>query len=258
MAGDKYVGNRKNDQGSGQERIGFMTIAGWDQLLHQVNQQIEEMEQLPLPEVKDKMFALLEGIDAIHRESLSRLVSLFKEGVLEQVITDPPIHTLMELYDLLPPEIEEEEEDDGPQFDDSGFPTFPVRVITEANKKPPLKPKYPRWIPVPEAAGTLPPDSTKVMDIDGYSILLCRVGDEYFAMASSCGQDGASLSDATLSKYTLTCHNHEGCHYDIRMGTRIAARGSSIDCYPVEVSENDKDRVMIGLDMEFVPNVPVF
>ena len=248
------MGNRNKDQDDSQQRVGYMTTAGWDQLLNQVNQQIEELEQLPLPEVKDKVFALLEGIDAIHREALGRLVSLFKEGVLEQVITDPPIHTLMELYDLLPPE----PEDDEPKFDDNGFPVIPVRVESTAKKAPPPKPAYPRWIPVPEVHGTLSPDTTRVMEIDGHNILLCRVGDEYFAMASSCGQDGTSLADATLSKYTLTCHNHEGCYYDIRMGTRIAASGSSIDCYPVEVSKKDKDRIMIGLDMEFVPNVPVF
>ena len=67
-----------------------------------------EMEELPLPEVKDKVFELLAGIDTIHREGLWRLVRLFKEGVLEQVVTDPAIHNLMELYDLLPPEAEEE------------------------------------------------------------------------------------------------------------------------------------------------------
>ena len=249
------MSNSNNEQ-SGEERVGFMTVAGWDQLLIQVNEQIEELEQLPLPEVKDKVFTLLQGIDAIHREALSRLVSLFKEGVLEQVISDPPIHTLMELYDLLPPEVAEEDEE--PQFDNSGFPIIPVRVIQEINKKPPEKPKYPRWIPVPEVNGTLSPDSTKLMDIDGHNILLCRVGDEYFAMGSSCEQDGASLDGATINKYTLTCHNHEGCYYDVRQGTRIAARGDSLKCYPVEISENDKNRVMIGLDMEFVPNLPVF
>jgi hypothetical protein len=35
--------------------------------------------------------------------SASRLVRLFKEGVLAQIVTDPAIRTLMELYDLKPP-----------------------------------------------------------------------------------------------------------------------------------------------------------
>jgi hypothetical protein len=93
-----------------QERIGYMTSSGWEKLLQQVNAQIEELEQISDSEVKDKVFTLLAGIDAIHRESLGRLVSLFKEGVLEQVINDPPIHTLMELYDLLPAMEEHQEQ----------------------------------------------------------------------------------------------------------------------------------------------------
>ena len=240
------------DQDSSQQRIGYMTTAGWDKLLDQVSQQIEELDSLPLPEVKDKVFALLEGIDAIHRESLSRLVSLFKEGVLQQVITDRPIHDLMELYDLLPVEAIETEQ----QFDKNGFPLIPIQVIAAENKAPPVQPKFPHWVPVPETQGTLEPNSTRLMDIDGHSILLCRVADEYFALASSCEQDSSSLAEATISKYTLSCPNHEGCYYDVRQGTRIAARGR-IDCFPVEVSESDKDRVMIGIDMEFVPDLPV-
>ncbi len=56
--------DQSHQQGSSQQRIGYMTTAGWDKLLDQVNQQIEELEQLPLPDVKDKVFTLLEGIDA--------------------------------------------------------------------------------------------------------------------------------------------------------------------------------------------------
>jgi nitrite reductase/ring-hydroxylating ferredoxin subunit len=245
------VDDKNHHQDSSQQRIGYMTTAGWDKLLDQVNQQIEELEQLPLPDVKEKVFTLLEGIDAIHREALGRLVSLFKKGVLEQVIEDRPIHTLMELYDLLPPE-----EDNEQKFDKNGFPLIPIQALAAMKKAPVPPPKYPRWIPMLEAHGALTPGSTKLMDIDGHMILLCRVGDEYFALAGSCEQDGASFDGAAISKYTLTCPNHTGCYYDVRQGTRIAASGT-INCYPVEVSENDKDRVMIGLDMDFVPDLPV-
>ena len=93
-----------------QALIGFMTNDEWDELLSYVNELIQEMEELPLPDVKDKVFELLAGIDSIHREGLWRLVRLFKEGVLEQVVTDPAIHTLMELYDLLPAEPEQDTE----------------------------------------------------------------------------------------------------------------------------------------------------
>ena len=234
-----------------QERIGYMTSSGWEKLLGQVNSQIEVLEQISDSEVKDQIFTLLAGIDAIHRESLSRLISLFKEGVLEQVIRDPPIHTLMELYDLLPSDAKDNEQ----QYDENGFPIIPLDVVTEAKDAAPVKPKIPHWVPTPDAQSTLEPNSTNLVNIDGHSILLCRVDDEYFALDSSCAQDGSSLKEATLNKYALTCHNHQGCYYDIRQGTRIAARGESIECYPVEA---DKNRIMIGIDMDFIPNLPVF
>ena len=130
--------NRDNSAHN-QERVGFMTNSGWDSLLVQVNQQIEEFENHPLPEVKDKVFSLLESIDLIHRESLGRLVSLFKEGVLEQVVSDPPIHTLMELYDLLPPEPEAEVSEF--EIDKNGFPSIPVEMNFAPKKSPPVAPK---------------------------------------------------------------------------------------------------------------------
>ncbi|HIC39888.1 hypothetical protein MNB_SUP05-13-636 [hydrothermal vent metagenome] len=234
-----------------QERIGYMTSAGWDKLLEQVNTHIEELEKISDPELKEQIFDLLAGIDAIHRESLGRLVSLFKEGVLEQVINDPPIHTLMELYDLLPA-LEEHQEQ---QYDESGFPVIPLDSVTGAKGTAPVKPKIAHWVPVPGKQPTLEPNSTNLVNVDGHDILICRVDDEYFAVASRCAQDGSSLEKANLNKYTLTCHNHQGCHYDVRQGTRIAARGESIDCYPIEA---DEKRIMIGIDMDFVPNLPVF
>lgn len=245
--------NRDNSAHN-QERVGFMTNSGWDSLLVQVNQQIEEFENHPLPEVKDKVFSLLESIDLIHRESLGRLVSLFKEGVLEQVVSDPPIHTLMELYDLLPPEPEAEVSEF--EIDKNGFPSIPVEMNFAPKKSPPVAPKYPRWIPVSDGYESVQPNTTQIVDVDGTQVLLCRVRDEYFALEPTCEQDGASLSGASISQYTLTCATHSGCHYDIRQGTRIGASGS-IKCYPVEVGKQDKNRVMIGLDMEFVPTLPV-
>ncbi len=236
---------------SNSERIGYMTLAGWDKLLSQVNSQIEELEKISHAETKDKVFTLLAGIDAIHRESLGRLVSLFKEGVLEQVIADPPIYTLMELYDLLPIDVKDNEQ----QYDKNGFPIIPLNNITKVKNTTPIKPKISHWVPASNAQSTLEPNSTNLINVDDHSILLCRVYDEYFALNSSCAQDGSSLKGATINKYTLTCHNHQGCHYDVRQGTRIAASGEAIECYPVQADEN---RVMIGIDMDFVPNLPVF
>ena len=85
-----------------QQLLGFMSNEDWDAVLAQIADLLKEVENIPYPGVKEKIFDLLQAIDTVHREPLRRLVHVFKEGVLEMVVTDPAIHTLMELYDLLP------------------------------------------------------------------------------------------------------------------------------------------------------------
>ena len=144
MADPKQKDNNDHPENS-QQLVGFMSTAGWDGLLAQVNAQLEEMEQLPLPEVKDKVFELLAGIDAIHREALRRLVSVFKEGVLEKVVTDPAIHTLMELYDLLPPEVEAKPVAANKK---NTFMGIPIQVVsTPAPEQAPVRQRYPTGYP---------------------------------------------------------------------------------------------------------------
>ena len=238
-----------------QALVGFMSNDEWDELLSYVNELITEMEELPLPEVKDKVFELLAGIDTIHREGLWRLVRLFKEGVLEQVVTDPAIHTLMELYDLLPAEAEEETEQTGDKLK-VNFPNIPIKVMPMEKEQAPKKASlFPHWVPALKDKEDLLPGALRAVQVDDQSILLCRVENEFFALANQCAQDGASLEQSELSSYTLSCCNHPGCLYDIRQGTRIAGSGE-IDCFPVDVTEGGS--VMVGIGMEFIPKLPSF
>ena len=78
---------------------GFLTNNEWDELLLKTDYLISELEKINEEKTRKKIFELLNLVDQIHRESLTRLVRLFKDGVLEQVISDPPIRTLMDLYD---------------------------------------------------------------------------------------------------------------------------------------------------------------
>ena len=230
----------------------------WDQLLSYVNTMIIEMEQLPLPDVKEEVFKLLAGIDSIHRESIHRLVRLFKEGVLEQVITDPPIRTLMQLYDIVP--TTDANEINTPTGD---TPSVPIKFVPSASPSPPPSPipsplpnqQYPHWVPALSHRDELHPGNVIEVLLDDHPVLLCRVEDAFFALASSCAQDGSSMRDATLSKFTLSCPAHSVCLYDVRQGTRIAATDAVV-CYPVEIT--DGGRVMVGIDMEFVPKLPSF
>lgn len=231
-----------------QQLVGFMTNVAWGGLLDEVNGLVEKMESIPDGEVKTDLFRLLDGIDAMQSEALRRLVRLFKEGVLEKVVSDPAIHTLMELYDLLPAEAEEEA-----AAAKSVFPTIPIRAL-RTSSAPPLR--FPHWVPVLATRDDLAPGSIRDdLVVDDLALVLARREDRLFAVDGLCRVDGASLRGASLSGYTLSCPNHPGCHYDVRNGARIGG-GESLACHPVKV--DDQGRVMVGLDMDFKPDLPSF
>ena len=231
-----------------QALVGFMSNDEWDALLTHVNALVQQMEELPDGEVKTAVFQALDGIDAIHREALRRLVRLFKEGVLEKVVSDPAIHTLMELYDLLP----EETEEPPPEKPQKKFPTIAIKAV---HYVPPAKQRYPHWVPVLQRADELASGVAKEFVVDAGAVLLCRREDQFFAVESICAQDASSLSGAILSGYMLSCPNHSGCYYDVRQGTRIGG-SEKIACYPIKQDEDG--RVLVGLDMDFIPKLPSF
>jgi Fe-S cluster biogenesis protein NfuA/nitrite reductase/ring-hydroxylating ferredoxin subunit len=67
---------------------------------------VQGFESLPIPEVREKVFEMLQVIDAVHREGLERLVSFLneqeEEGAVERAAEDSVIRTLLVFYDLLP------------------------------------------------------------------------------------------------------------------------------------------------------------
>jgi len=180
-------------------------------------------------------------------------VRLFKDGVLDKVVTDPAIHTLMELYDLLPESASQPQAEPAiaeGAVSKSRFTTIPIRAVSAS---PPPPPRFPHWLPVLGQLAELPAGTARELPADGEPILLCRRGDELFALDSRCARDGASLRGASLSGYTLTCPQHAGCHYDVRQGAPVGG-GHGVECYPVRV--DDDGRVLIGLDMDFAPRLP--
>lgn len=218
-------------------------------MLAHVDHLVRELERLPDPQIKKRVFDLLQGIDALHREALHRLVRLFKEGVLEKVVTDPAIRTLMELYDLLPPEPEAAAKP-APRR----FPNIPVRV--ERTPRPAAAVPRPHWVPALLGPTDAPaPGTTVLRRLDDRDVLLCRVDQEWFALEARCATDGASLEGASLSQYTLICPRHSGCFYDVRQGSRIGGSGS-IACLPVRPDE--QGRVQVGFGMPFTPRLPSY
>lgn len=235
--------------GAEQQLLGFMSNDEWDALLADVNERIAQMEALPDGPAKQQVFELLNGIDALHREGLTRLVRLFKDGVLEQVVTDPAIHTLMELYDMLPTSV-------APPLTPAKpvFPTIPIRAVR--TPPPTAALRYPHWVPMLAHSDELASGGFRDdLIIDGQPLLLARRADAWYALDAACSVDGASMRGASLSGYTLSCPRHAGCHYDVRSGTRVGG-GNGVACHPVKVDEHG--RVLVGLDMDFTPSLPSF
>jgi nitrite reductase/ring-hydroxylating ferredoxin subunit/Fe-S cluster biogenesis protein NfuA len=69
-------------------------------LLEWIGGGIERMEGIEEAETREEVFALLEGIDVLHRQALSRLLELGGEELTERASRDPVVRTLLEMYDL--------------------------------------------------------------------------------------------------------------------------------------------------------------
>lgn len=238
-----------HSQDVSQQLIGFLSNEEWAALLADLNRRIESMEALADGQTRQEVFALLDSIDAVHREALHRLVRLFKDGVLEKVVSDPAIHTLMELYDLLP-------QDQPSAAQQPAFATIPIRAVPAM--PPDAAPRFPHWVPVPVPVDAEAMPATEVhapVAVDGEMLLLARRDSRWYAVDAACPVDGADMSAARLNGFTLSCPNHAGCHYDIRTGARIGG-GPELGCHPVKVDE--RGRVLVGLDMDFQPALPSF
>lgn len=227
--------NLKDD--APQELVGYRSNEEWEALVAATGDALaalDEADEKPREDVR----AALAGIDAIHREALHRLVRLFKEGVLEQVITDPAIHTLMGMYDLLPPETPgcRKVWDFLPQ-DDAGVSADPADTP-------------PHWSPAPVDAA--PADGEfAVCRMEEGTYVLARAGGDLFAFAGVCAEHGAGMREGTLNGYAWACPAAPGCLYDIRSGARMGG-GAPLDCRPVR---RDRARVLIGFGMPFTPSL---
>lgn len=73
------------------------------ELAAELGARIEDLEQMPFPDVRERVFAVLQLMDFVHRVSLKRLSEqLEARGVFRDVLQDEDIALLFTLYDLNP------------------------------------------------------------------------------------------------------------------------------------------------------------
>jgi hypothetical protein len=84
----------------------------YDELMSWVAERASEIDALP-EEVRGPVVALLDGIDLLHREGLSRFVDRVRllggRGMLERLTEDSVVSAFLDLYDLQPSEEEQQQ-----------------------------------------------------------------------------------------------------------------------------------------------------
>lgn len=89
-------------------------------------------------------------------------------------------------------------------------------------------------------ADALTPGTMRSVMVDDVSVLLVRIGEEYFAVRNACADSPLPLDYSTLDGTELRCSWH-GCRYDIRTGHRLdrpdAAQDEHLRVLPVRVNE---------------------
>ncbi|MEM9223145.1 MAG: hypothetical protein AAGB11_12180 [Pseudomonadota bacterium] len=228
--------------GEPQQLIGYRTNEEWNALLAQSAELLGTVEAIEDEDAKKAMFDALSAIDMVHREALHRLVRLFKEGVLEQVVTDPAIHTLMGMYDLLP-----EPEPGCQKVWDFLKPEEETDIAADPAGSPP------HWSPAPVIAE---PESGSVlfMRMEEGSFALANYDGKLFVFDAICGRHKKLMTGGRLDGISFICPHGPGCVYDIRNGARLG--GGGVTCRPVK--RDDKGRPLVGFGMPFEPQMPAF
>lgn len=80
----------------------------FERLQEWVGTALERLENLEDEPTRTEVFALLEGVDLLHRQALGRLLGLVADlggqTLIEQVAEDPVVRALLEMYDLPEPD----------------------------------------------------------------------------------------------------------------------------------------------------------
>lgn len=233
-----------------QSLVGYRTNEEWQDLLAQAATMLGALDEIEDEATRQKVFSAMAGIDAVHREALHRLVRLFKEGVLEQVVTDPAINSLMGMYDLLPPETP----GCAKVWDFMGNDDDADAVSQEQAVSASEVTILPHWSPAPPNA-VVEEGSAYICEMEEARVLLVRVDGNDYALEAECPIHKKSFADGRLDKMLWHCGEGPGCSYDIRNGKRLGG-GQGLNCFPVRV-ESDGRR-MIGFGIPFEPKLPAF
>ncbi len=230
-----------------QKLVGYRTNEEWQDLVAQASAMIAALDDIADEDIKAEVFGALAGIDALHREALHRLVRLFKEGVLEQVVTDPAINTLMGMYDLLPPEGTSDD-----KIVNFAPPASPIpKPPTSVNM---LGGDPAHWTPAP-LPDALNEGEAYYCKMEEASVLVMAVDGQDYAVNGICPAHVADMTGGKLDGYSWICPHGPGCSYDIRNGAKLGG-GVGLICYATK--RDSQGKILIGFGIPFDPIMPPF
>lgn len=75
-------------------------------------------------------------------------------------------------------------------------------------------------------AQDLAPGTTRPAEVAGFKLLICRAGDEYFAIENKCSHTGALLTRGRVRGDCIVCPVH-GARFQLRDGKHLTPPASS-------------------------------
>lgn len=85
----------------------------------------------------------------------------------------------------------------------------------------------------------IPAGGRKPLIFDGRSVLLVRIGDDFFAVEDVCSHDGQPLTDGPLHGKSIECPRH-GARFDLRTGRPLCMPAvEPISVYEVLIQGDD-------------------
>ena len=214
----------------------------------------------PDSDVRERVFALLDGVDALHRAAFTRLDAILRApgaaAAWREVRKDPLLRTVLGLYDLEPPP------NSAPPVHvagpSGGKPVLSLRVVQDAPAPSPQTtgrtlPPAPEWIDVASLAD-IPPGTMRGFRVASEAVLLCNAGSDVFAFYDACPDTPLALSVGEMDGETIVCPWH-GCRFDARTGQRQRHRGTGLDPFPVGIV-GDTIRVATNLAGSTVATAP--
>ena len=76
------------------------------------------------------------------------------------------------------------------------------------------------------AAAEIAPNTLRAFEVAGHKLVVCRAGDEFFALENKCSHTGALLTRARLRGDCIVCPVH-GARFQLRDGKHLTPPASS-------------------------------